>query len=92
MKVLLALACVLPMAANAVQCLPHDDMVAAMARGYGEGRVSVALDSAGRMVEVLANLDTGTWTAVITTPGGDACIAASGTDYEAVETPAGVEG
>jgi len=66
------------------QCAPHNTMMEQLADQYGEGRMSVALDNNGYLIEVYANTESGTWTAVLTTPDGEACIAAHGTDYETV--------
>jgi len=66
------------------QCAPHNTMMEQLADQYGEGRMSVALDNNGYLIEVYANTTSGTWTAVLTTPDGEACIAAHGTAYETV--------
>lgn len=65
-------------------CNDRDALIANLQRGYGESRQTVALDAAGRLIEVLANLTTGSWTAVMTTADGVSCIVASGYEFEAV--------
>ena len=87
-----AIAACFAMPAMALDCAPHDVMMESLADGWGEGRVSVALDQRGHLLEVYANLTTQTWTAVATTPDGESCIAASGTAYEPVVTPPGIAG
>lgn len=69
------------------QCGPRADVVERLADGYGEVAQSVAIAGSGRMAEVYANLDTGTWTWTVTTPQGLMCLVASGTSYEAVDDP-----
>ena len=54
-------------------CTDRDTVTATLEQRYGEARQSVALDQAGRMVEVWANLDGGSWTLLITAPGRSTC-------------------
>lgn len=61
-------------------CAPHDQMVAVLASQYGETRVSAALDLNNYLIEVFANETSGTWTALLTTPDMQACVAAAGTN------------
>jgi len=89
---LAALAVVFAVPATAQQCAPRDDMIAALARVYGEVRVSQALDHNNFLIEVFANPVSGSWTAVLTTPDMQACIAAAGTEYEYIGEAPGVDG
>lgn len=73
-------------------CAPHNVLLEQLADLYGEARLTVALDRAGNMIETYANLDTGTWTITVTTPGGPTCIIGAGQAFELVAEPAGVEG
>jgi len=77
-------ACFAVPATAQTSCAPHNTMMEQLADQYGEGRMSVALDNNGYLIEVYANTESGTWTAVLTTPDGEACIAAHGTAYEAI--------
>lgn len=70
------------------QCAPHDAMTAMLGDRFGETVQSVALTSAGVLHEMFANLETGTWTAVLTRPGQPSCIAAEGQRFEVVEPTA----
>ena len=65
-------------------CLHHDVIMERLADEYGEARVSVALTQTGAMLEIYANLETGTWSAVATAPGGESCLIGDGTNYEAI--------
>lgn len=90
---LAALAVLLAFPAHAQStCGPRDGLEASMMQQYGEARVSVALDNRSFLIEVWANPTSGTWTATLTTPDGQACIAAYGTGYEAVTVIPGVDG
>ena len=79
-----------PVMAN--NCAPHDQMVAVLASQYGETRVSAALDLNNYLIEVFANHESGTWTALLTTPDMQACVAAAGTNYEDVREAPGLDG
>jgi hypothetical protein len=68
-------------------CAPRTDAIAMLAEGYGETREAIALGAAGQVVEVFANLDTRTWTILITGANGIACLAASGQNYERTWAP-----
>lgn len=71
--------------ALAVPCGPHDEMTAGLKRSYGEVAQVQAMSGDGRMLEMFANLDTGTWTAMLTAPDGTACLAAAGDQYRAAK-------
>ena len=77
------------------QCGPRDDVLRVLSDQYGETRQSVAITVGGSMFEMLANLSTGSWTALMTTAGGPSCLVASGGDFEvlveALEPP-GIDG
>jgi hypothetical protein len=62
-------------------------MVRHLAEGWGESRQSIALDGANAMVELYASSETGTWTLVVTTPGGPSCMVASGHSFETLAEP-----
>lgn len=72
--------------ASAPTCADRDDILRHLAADkWREAVVARALDNTGRLVETVANPDTGTWTQLVTTPGGKTCIAASGDGWSAVE-------
>ena len=91
---LVALACVLAMMAAlmiltppayaAPQCVPHTKLSEGLARNFGETVQAMGIAGNGTMIEVFANSDNGTWSIVQTTPGGVACLVASGGSFEAV--------
>ncbi len=83
----------LPCVANAqTQCLPRPNMMEMLADQFHEARQSMALSMAGSVIEVFANLTTGTWTAVETLPDGTACIVSFGDNYQIIAEPQGVDG
>ena len=76
-----------PAYSQSANCGPHDRVIAGLATGYGEARVSIALGSNNTVVETFASADTGTWTIIVTPPDGPTCLVASGQDYQAVDDP-----
>ena len=66
-------------------CLPHGKMVDLLDGQYSEQRVSAGLETGGRLIEVFATADGGTWTMVMTTPNGVTCVIAAGLEWQDVE-------
>lgn len=58
-----------------------------LASKYGERPQSTGDMPNGTSMTIWANRDTGTWTAVVTTPDGRACIPAAGQGYEDAGAP-----
>lgn len=61
--------------------------------GYGESVQSLGVTDNGAVIEMWANVDTGTWTAVVNLPDGTACVVASGVGFERIDSevhPTGV--
>ncbi len=54
---------------------------------YGESRQSIGIAPQGRVVEVFASIETGTWTITITMPNGITCLVASGQSFETLDEP-----
>ncbi len=92
----IALLAVLPTVAstqtNPRNCGPRDAVLARLADGYGESRQSAGLAAQGRMVEVFAALETGTWTITVTDPAGLTCLVASGEAFERFDEIAPIPG
>ena len=65
-------------------CAPRAVVIERLATGYGETRQSIGLGAQGAVVEVFASIETGTWTILVTTPGGMTCLAASGQSFESL--------
>jgi hypothetical protein len=65
-------------------CAPRPVVVERLADRYGETRRSVGLGANNAVVEVFASDESGSWTIIVTTPGGLTCLVASGQAYEAV--------
>lgn len=78
--------------AIAQQCAPREAAVRILSDEHGEVRISRALDTRQRMIEIYANPETGSWTALMSAPHGSgvvSCIVSSGTAFELVEDEGG---
>lgn len=78
-----------PLAANAQgqNCGNRDLVVERLTTKYGESRQSIGMAPKGRVVEVYASHETGTWTITITMPNGVTCLVASGQSFENLDEP-----
>lgn len=74
-----------PATAQGQNCGKRDTVIDRLALRYGESRQSIGMAPQGRVVEVFASLETGTWTITVTLPNGMTCLVASGQSYEALE-------
>ena len=59
-------------------CAPRSGMVDTLADKYRESLQSMGLTSDNKIVEVFASPETGTWTIIISSAAGMACVVASG--------------
>lgn len=73
--------------AQGQNCNNRDAVVERLATKYGESRQSIGMAPKGRVVEVYASLETGTWTITVTMPNGITCLVASGQSFENLEEP-----
>lgn len=71
--------------AQSRNCSDRERVVARLAEGYGESRQAIGLGANNQVVETFANLESGSWTVVVTRPNGVACLVASGKAFELVE-------
>lgn len=76
--ILAAVLCAFCTEAYAIQCAPHDDFAALLTDQFGEVAQVQAVADDGRMMEIMANPTTGSWSALMTTPDGTACLVAAG--------------
>ncbi len=65
-------------------CGPAEQVDAGLRQQYGESPVAEATTAGGHPLTIYANLTTGTWTSVIHTEAGIACLAAAGEDWRLV--------
>ncbi len=92
-----AAALLAPLGANAQgqNCGNRDLVVERLTGKYGESRQSIGMAPQGRVVEVYASHETGTWTITVTMPNGITCLVASGQSFEELDepvAPAGIRG
>src|SRR5688572_20602763 len=68
-------------AATMIWCGPHDDVTSILVEDFQEQREAIGLSDAGSLMEMFASA-AGSWTIVLTSPTGLACIIASGENFE----------
>ena len=71
-----------PAASQRMVCGDADAIIAHLAERWGETPAAMALDAAGRMIRILVNRETGSWTAIVTGPGQPTCLLSHGTAWE----------
>jgi len=91
MKLPLAVACIWLAGSSAIaqnqNCAKRDAVLSRLGEKYGESRQSIGIAGQGRVVEVFASLETGTWTITVTMPNGVTCLVASGQSFEHLNEP-----
>jgi hypothetical protein len=65
-------------AAQQVPCNQRDDVLGHLATKYQELPVAIGVTNRGGLVEVLSTDDGETWTIIISSPDGQACMVAAG--------------
>ena len=74
----------LPAVAQQNNCAPREIMLEGLAEKYGESRQNYML-AGPIIVEIYANLETGSASIVTTNPAGISCLMVGGVSYENVE-------
>jgi hypothetical protein len=67
-----------PAAAQQMHCGHRDAVASRLQNHFNERQTGVGLQSATRLLEVWTSDDTGSWTILVTLPGGRSCVMASG--------------
>ncbi|MEB3421902.1 hypothetical protein ACFSDD_09115 [Salipiger marinus] len=86
--ILFALTAAAALAQQTVTCAAQDQVIDQLDDLYGERLRATGLAGPTGLMQ-LFSAETGTWTILLVTPEGMACLLASGTDFEAVITPTG---
>ena len=79
-------------AQEATGCDQRSDVIARLAKKYGEAPVALGVTNKGGLVEVLATDDGKTWTIIVSMPDGTACMVAAGEGWRPVLAPEEIEG
>jgi predicted methyltransferase len=83
-----ALASVAPVAsAQSQPCAQRAKVIERLAEKYGETLQSVGMQSNNGVLEVYASEETGSWTILVTSPDGTACLIAAGQMWEGDVAP-----
>lgn len=72
-------------------CGDRAKIVASLSGDYQESRSGIGLASSGAVIELFAAA-TGSWTILMTAPGGQTCVVGSGDGWENVREPTPVAG
>ena len=75
-----------PALAQQQMCAPIAQMTERLSQAFGEHLAAGGLTTAGRLLQVYANREKGTWTVTVTTPDGVSCLVSSGEAF-AIELP-----
>ena len=70
-------------------CKRGDIIVASLTEKYGEAAQSMGLDKSGNLLEIFASAE-GSWTALLTSPRGQACAVGAGEAFGQVNLPAAI--
>lgn len=70
-----------PATAEATQCAAREAMIDRLSNKYDEHPVSIGVTATGSLLEVLASSE-GTWTIIVTVPGGPTCLVSSGDGWQ----------
>jgi hypothetical protein len=73
-------------------CAERTLVVERLAERYGETLQSMGLHQNNAVLEVYASEETGTWTILVTSPDGNACLLAAGKMWEGHAAPLGKPG
>jgi len=68
-------------------CAERGVIVERLASQYGESRQAIGMAGDRQVVEVFASLETGSWTILVTTTSGIACLVAAGQHFEHLNEP-----
>lgn len=86
---LLVLGLPLSVSANSVQmnlkCTDHERLVEWLSQKYNENRVSYGLINQSTLLEIWASESSRTWTVLITSSNGRACLVSSGYGFVTLE-------
>jgi hypothetical protein len=80
---LAALGCAAVTSASAleIQCAKHNQMVGLLAKKYSENPVATGTVNEDRFMQLFVSA-AGSWTILVTTTNGEACIVAAGQNWE----------
>lgn len=77
----LAIILICPSAKAQMACGERKEIVKALEKGHQEQKTAAGLSGNGGLVELFTS-ETGSWTILLTIPGGPTCLLGSGEDWE----------
>ncbi len=78
--------------AQQIPCNKRDDVLGHLAKKYQEVPVAIGVTNRGGLVEVLSTGDGETWTIIISSPDGQACMVAAGEGWRALPQAVSLDG
>lgn len=72
----------LPVAAQQAPCGPHAEITRSLAERWGEHSAGMGIVANGVLMELMTNAQTGSFTVVMTQPGGVACVILAGDNWQ----------
>lgn len=69
-----------------MNCADHNSMMSYLQDKFAEVPVSLGLQADGKLLQVFASEQSGSWSIVATTPGGVSCIVAVGEAWQMLPT------
>lgn len=69
--------------ARGPQCAPREALLKSLSKNYKEAPVNMGVTSTGSLIEILAS-PAGSWTILVTVPGGPTCMVSSGDGWRDV--------
>lgn len=73
--------------AQTTNCAPRDAMVERLAAQYGERRQAMGLGNNNTMVEFFVADADGSWSVIVTAPGGMTCLVAAASAFQLTDDP-----
>lgn len=73
-----------PAAAQMGDCAPRNLLVGKLHQAFAEETVNMGVTAKGELLEVLAS-PSGTWTVLVSIPGGPTCVASHGDGWRAIK-------
>lgn len=72
----------LPVAARQSPCGTHEEIIRTLAERWGERSAGMGIVANGFVIEFVTNPETGSFTVIMTRPGGATCVVLAGENWE----------
>lgn len=72
----------LPVAARQPPCGAHEEIIRTLAERWGESPAGMGIVTNGFVIEFVTNSETGSFTVIMTRPGGATCVVLAGENWQ----------